>query len=49
MGTIKVGQKSPKTVDMGGFTIAPNNGGASAQNNGGMSAEAKVAERADCS
>lgn len=42
MGTIKVGQKSPKTVDMGGFTIAPNNGGASAQNNGGMSAEAKA-------
>lgn len=24
MGTIKVGQKNPKTVDMGGFTIAPN-------------------------
>ena len=24
MGKIQVGQKSPKTVDMGGFTIAPN-------------------------
>ena len=26
MGTIRVGQKSPKTVAMGGFTIAPDNG-----------------------
>lgn len=42
MGKIRVGQKSPKTVDMGGFTVAPNNGGASTQNNGGMSAEAKA-------
>lgn len=24
MGKIQVGQKSPKTIDMGGFTVLPN-------------------------
>lgn len=28
MGKIQVGQKRPKTVDMGGFTIAPNDAAA---------------------
>lgn len=41
MGTIKVGQKSPKTVDMGGFTVAPVNNGAT-QNKSGMTAEEKA-------
>ena len=38
MGTIRVGQKSPKTVDMGGFTVAPS---ANVENKG-MSAEEKA-------
>lgn len=38
MGTIKVGQKSPKTVEMGGFTVAPS---ANVENKG-MSAEEKA-------
>lgn len=42
MGKIQVGQKRPKTVDMGGFTIAPN-GGATVGNKGGMTAEEKKA------
>ena len=41
MGTIRVGQKSPKTVDMGGFTVAPNNG-ANTENKNVMSAEEKA-------
>ena len=41
MGTIRVGQKSPKTVEMGGFTVAPVNNGAT-QNKSGMTAEEKV-------
>lgn len=41
MGTIRVGQKSPKTVDMGGFTVAPVNNGAT-QNKSGMTAEEKA-------
>lgn len=41
MGTIKVGQKSPKTVDMGGFTVAPVNNGAT-ENKIGMTAEEKA-------
>ena len=41
MGTIKVGQKSPKTVEMGGFTVAPVNNGAT-QNKSGMTAEEKA-------
>ena len=40
MGTIKVGQKSPKTVDMGGFTVAPNTGATT--ENKGMTAEEKA-------
>ena len=40
MGIIRVGQKSPKTVDMGGFTIAPNDG-ATVEKKGGMTAEEK--------
>ena len=40
MGTIKVGQKSPKTVDMGGFTVATVNNGATKENN--LSAEEKA-------
>ena len=40
MGTIKVGQKSPQTVNMGGFTIAPNDG-ATVEKKGGMTAEEK--------
>ncbi len=40
MGTIRVGQKSPKTVDMGGFTVAPNDG-ATVEKKGGMTAEEK--------
>lgn len=39
MGTIRVGQKSPKTVDMGGFTVVPN--GATNENKG-MTAEEKA-------
>ena len=41
MGTIRVGQKSPKTVDMGGFTVAPKNG-ATTENTNVMSAEEKA-------
>lgn len=41
MGTIKVGQQNPKTVEMGGFTVAPVNNGAT-QNNSGMTAEEKA-------
>lgn len=41
MGTIRVGQKSPKTVEMGGFTVAPVNNGAT-QNKSGMTAEEKA-------
>ena len=41
MGTIKVGQKNPKTVEMGGFTVAPVNNGAT-QNKSGMTAEEKA-------
>ena len=41
MGTIKVGQKSPKTIDMGGFTVAPVNNGAT-ENKSGMTAEEKA-------
>ena len=41
MGTIRVGQKSPKTVEMGGFTVVPVNNGAT-QNKSGMTAEEKV-------
>lgn len=40
MGTIKVGQKSPKTVDMGGFTVATVNNGATKENK--LSAEEKA-------
>ena len=39
MGTIRVGQKSPKTVNMGGFTVVPN--GATNENKG-MTAEEKA-------
>ena len=39
MGKIQVGQKRPKTVDMGGFTIAPND---AAVTNKGISAEEKA-------
>lgn len=39
MGKIQVGQKNPKTVDMGGFTIAPK--GTTVTNNG-VSAEEKA-------
>lgn len=42
MGTIIVGQKKQKTVDMGGVTIVPNSG-ANAANKGGMTAEEKKA------
>lgn len=41
MGTIKVGQKTPKTVDMGGFTVAPNNG-ATTENKKELTAEEKA-------
>lgn len=40
MGSIIVGQKKQKTVDMGGVTIVPNSG-ANAANKGGMTAEEK--------
>jgi hypothetical protein len=40
MGNIRVGQKSPQTVNMGGFTIAPNDG-ATVEKKGGMTAEEK--------
>lgn len=39
MGKIQVGQKRPKTVDMGGFTIAPND---AAVTDKGISAEEKA-------
>lgn len=42
MGKIQVGQKRPKIVDMGGFTIAPKDG-ATVENKGGMTAEEKTA------
>ena len=42
MGTIKVGQKNQKTVDMGGFTVAPNNNGATTEKKNGMTAEEKA-------
>ena len=42
MGKIQVGQKRPKTVDMGGFTIAPNDG-ATVEKKNGMTAEEKKA------
>ena len=42
MGKIQVGQKRPKTVDMGGFTIAPKDG-ATTEKKGGMTAEEKKA------
>lgn len=49
MGKIQVGQKSPKTIDMGGFTVLPNDvsGGAPAkpqptENKNGMTAEEKA-------
>ena len=42
MGTIIVGQKKQKTVDMGGVTIVPNSG-ANVANKGGMTAEEKKA------
>lgn len=42
MGSIIVGQKSKKTVNMGGVTIVPNSG-ANAANKGGMTAEEKKA------
>ena len=42
MGKIQVGQKRPKTVDMGGFTIAPDN--ATATNKGGNAEKAKQIE-----
>lgn len=41
MGTIKVGQRNQKTVDLGGFTVAPVNNGAT-QNKSGMTAEEKA-------
>ena len=41
MGTIRVGQKSPKTVAMGGFTIAPDNGATNTENKPSLSAEEK--------
>lgn len=41
MGKIRVGQKSPKTVDMGGFTVAPNNG-ATTENKKELTAEEKA-------
>ena len=40
MGTIKVGQKNPKTVEMGGFTVAPSNNGATKESK--LSAEEKA-------
>jgi hypothetical protein len=40
MGTIKVGQKNPKTVEMGGFTVAPANNGATKESK--LSAEEKA-------
>ena len=40
MGTIRVGQKSPKTVDMGGFTVAHANNGATKESK--LSAEEKA-------
>lgn len=42
MGSIIVGQKKQKTVDMGGVTIVPNSG-ANVANKGGMTAEEKKA------
>lgn len=42
MGTIKVGQKSPKTVDMGGFTVARTTNVATNENKNGMTAEEKA-------
>ena len=41
MGTIKVGQKNPKTVDMGGLTVVPKNGANNTKKNG-MTAEEKA-------
>lgn len=41
MGTIKVGQKNQKTVEMGGFTVASVNNGAT-ENKSGMTAEEKA-------
>ena len=40
MGTIKVGQKNPKTVEMGGFTVVPANNGATKESK--LSAEEKA-------
>lgn len=42
MGTIRVGQKSPKTVDMGGFTVAHTTNVATNENKNGMTAEEKA-------
>ena len=42
MGTIKVGQKSPKTVNMGGFTVANTTNVATNENKNGMTAEEKA-------
>jgi hypothetical protein len=42
MGSIIVGQKKQKTVDMGGVTIVPNSG-VNVANKGGMTAEEKKA------
>lgn len=49
MGKIQIGQKSPKTIDMGGFTVLPNDvsGGAPAkpqptENKNGVTAEEKA-------
>lgn len=54
MGKIQVGQKSPKTIDMGGFTVLPNDvsGGAPAkpqptENKNGMTAEEKAKQIED--
>lgn len=41
MGQIRVGQKSPKTVDMGGFTILPDNG-ANTENKQKLTADEKA-------
>ena len=42
MGKIIVGQKSPKTVDMGGFTVAQTTNVATNENKNGMTAEEKA-------
>jgi len=42
MGTIKVGQKNQKTVDMGGFTVAHTTNVATNENKNGMTAEEKA-------